>query len=414
MNIKIFLDDLELGMYVAELDRPWIESPFLFQGFELKTDEEIEDIKNTCTYVYVDTEKSSINVQARLKTIHKNSHENPTSPHLGISQSATKTDRDLLNESVHKALVVRNKTRSYVDEMLTETRTGKIINTQKAKSIVAELANNIIENSDAAIWLTNLKSRDEYTAIHSVNVCVLSLAFGKALGLENNQLTELGIGALLHDIGKMYVSLETLNKPGKLTNKEFNTIKLHPVTGYKMLLKSKGLSDNSLDIVKSHHERLDGTGYPDGLKEDEIRYLTRLVTIIDVYDAITSDRVYHDGMTSHEALKSMYEWAPGNFDIQLVQSFIRSIGIFPVGSLVELKSGHIGLVVKTNEEQRLKPVLIMVMDRHKKYYKKRKLVNLSSPVWEKKDNKPEIHRIIDAKEYNIDVKIIIEEESLSA
>lgn len=420
MKVKILPDELKLGMYVSELDRPWVESPFIFQGFELKTDEEIQHIKNICKYVYVDTDKSPINVQAQLKSLHEKQQldikqkQSATKHTDTITLSPSKLDSVTFKESILKARKSRDKTRSYVDNMLAETRMGKIVDVKKARQVVAELANNIIENADASMWLTHLKNRDEYTAIHSVNVCVLSITFGRAIGLDKNQLNDLGLGALLHDMGKMCVPLEILNKPGKLTNEEFEIMKSHPLQGFKLLERNKDLSFEVLDIVKSHHERLNGSGYPGGLKDENINYFTKIVSITDVYDAITSDRVYHDGMTPHEALKKMYEWAPGNFDDELMQAFIRTIGIYPVGSLVELKSGHIGLVVKLNEEKRLKPIIIMIMNRYKEYYPKRKLVNLASPMWEKKKDKPEIHRILDAKEYDIDVKKIIQEESISS
>jgi len=420
MKIKLSPNNLKLGMYVSELDRPWVESPFIFQGFRLTNIEEIQNINSFCQYVYVDTEKSASNVLAYLKhTPGKSSVRESTvktktdiseKEHSGISESATKADRKAINESIYKASIIRKETRSYVDDMLAEARMGKIINTKEAKSLVAKLANNIIENTDASMWLTNLKKRDEYTAIHSVNVCVLSITFGRALGLKKHQLNELGLGALLHDLGKMHTPLEILNKPGKLTADEFEIMKSHPVKGYEILEKNNDLSAETLDIIKSHHERLNGSGYPSGLKNNNITYFTQLVSITDVYDAVTSDRVYHDGMTPHEALKNMYEWAPGNFNIELIQAFIRTIGIYPIGSLVELKSGHIGIVMKLNHEQRLKPILIMIMNRHKEYYAKRKIVNLASSIWDTKENKPEIHRIIDAKEYDIDVTSIIEEE----
>ena len=297
--------------------------------------------------------------------------------------------------------------------MLAEAKMGQIIDTNKAKVLVAELANNIVNNLDASMWLTQLKKRDEYTAIHSLNVCVLSLTFGRALELSNEDLNELGLAALLHDIGKMQVPLNILNKPGKLSTEEFEIMKTHPQKGYEMLLNDDSISTKVLAVVKGHHERLSGKGYPDSLSEKNISYFTKIVSITDVYDAITSDRVYHDGMTPHEALKRLYEWMPDNFDSQLMQSFIRTIGIYPVGSVVELKTGHIGLVVKLSGTHRLKPVVMLIMNRHKEFYPQRKLVNLASSIWEKRDGKPEIKRILDAKEFNINVNKIIDEESLN-
>ena len=421
MKIKIFSEDLKLGMHISELDHPWIESPFLFQGFCLANDEEIQQVQATCKYVYVETEKTPFEVRAKLETITASKQKpvkkkrKPTKIDFTdtVILKKSKFDKSTFTKNLIEARKSRDKTRSYIDTMLTEAKMGKVVDTQKAKLLVAELASNIVENLDASMWLTQLKKRDEYTAIHSLNVCVLSLTFGRALGLKTDELNELGLGALLHDIGKMQVPLEILNKPGKLSKEEFEIMKTHPQKGYELLLDDNNLSADVLAIVKSHHERLSGNGYPDSLPEQNISYYTKIVSITDVYDAITSDRVYHDGMTPHDAMQRLYEWMPNNFDQELMQKFIRTLGIYPIGSVVELKTGHIGLVVKLNENHRLKPVVMLVMNKHKEFYPRRKLVNLASSIWEKRDGKPEISRILDAKEFNIDVQKIINEESLT-
>ena len=420
MKIKIDSESLQLGMYVSELDRPWIESPFIFQGFYLRSPEEIEQIQEICDYVYVDTDKPPIDINTGLQIINKNKAVNKAPKRRAkkytetVKLQTSELEKSEFNEELVVAREARDNTRSYIDNVLEDARMGNSVDTQQAKSVVIDLAESITRNPDASVWLTNLKNRDEYTAIHSVNVCVLTLTFARALGFKKEHLIDIGMGAQLHDIGTLRVPLDILNKPGKLTDEEFKIMKGHPVLGYELLMKDKVLSKDALSVVLGHHERLGGTGYPEGKTDSSINHYTRIVSIVDVYDAITSDRVYHNGMTPHEALKKMYEWAPGNFDDKLMQAFIRTIGIYPVGSLVELKSGHIGLVVKLNEEKRLKPIIIMIMNRYKEYYPKRKLVNLASPMWEKKKDKPEIHRILDAKEYDIDVKNIIQEESISS
>lgn len=422
MKIKVFSNDLILGMYVSELDHPWIESPFLFQGFVLTDDEQIQQVQATCKYVYVDTEKTPHELHARLKTYSNSVKQQPfkkkktksNEPEFTDSVILSKTnfDKTSFTENLIKARIARDKTRKYVDAMLSDARIGKITDTKKAKILVAELATNIVENIDASLWLTQLKLKDEYTAIHSLNVCILSLTFGRALGLSIEQLHELGLGALLHDIGKMRVPLKVLNKPGKLTKDEFEIMKSHPGMGYELIRHDNNLSQDVLTIVKSHHERLDGQGYPDNLTEKDISYFTKIVSITDVYDAITSDRVYHDGMTPHDALQKLYQWMPSNFDSELIQEFIRTIGIYPVGSVVELLTGHIGIVVKLNQSHRLKPVVMLIMDRDKQYYSRRKLINLASTIWNDKKHRPSIKRTIDPKEFDIDIKKIIDEESL--
>lgn len=317
MKVKVFSKDLVLGMYISELDQPWIESPFLFQGFPLNDDEQIQQVQAASKYVYVDTEKTPQEINSHLKSITTPAIQLPTQKNKRNENASDFTDTETLNtvkfdktaftENLIKARNTRDKTRKYVDEMLSHSRAGEIINTNKAKLLVAELANNIVENLDASMWLTQLKSCDEYTAIHSLNVCVLSLTFGRALGLPIDELNEIGLGALLHDVGKMRVPLSILNKPGKLTKDEFEIMKSHPDMGYELIRQDKNLSSNVLTIVKNHHERLNGQGYPDKLTEDGISYYTKIVSITDVYDAVTSDRVYHEGMTPHDALQKLYE-----------------------------------------------------------------------------------------------------------
>ena len=420
MKIKVFSEDLKLGMYISELDHPWVESPFLFQGFALKDDEEIQQVQATCKYVYVDTEKTPADIRENLHYLSNFAQKPIKEPKTKktdftdtLALSKSKFDKKTFTENLISARKSRDKTRSYIDDMLTEARMGRIIDTKKAKLLVAELASNIATSLDASMWLTQLKKRDEYTAIHSLNVCVLSLTFGRALGLTGSELNELGLGALLHDIGKMRVPLKVLNKPGKLTPDEFEIMKSHPGMGYELVRNDKNLSAEVLKIVRNHHERLNGEGYPDKLVEENISYFTKIVTITDVYDAITSDRCYHDGMTPHDAMQRLYEWMPGNFCPELMPKFIRTLGIYPIGSVVELKTGHVGLVVKLNDEHRMKPVVMLITNRNKERYDQRKLVNLASSSWDNKDNRPEINRIADPKEFNIDVNKIINEESLS-
>lgn len=422
MKIKVLSEDLKLGMHISELDHPWIESPFLFQGFLLKDDELIQQVQTTCKYVYVDTEKTPVEICAYLTSIKPTAQKPvkkiPRKPtEIDFTDTVTlkkaKFDISSFTQSLIDARKTRDKTRSYIDTMLDEAKMGQLVDTTKAKELVAELANNIATSLDASMWLTQLKNRDEYTAIHSLNVCVLSLTFGRALKLTQDQLNELGLGALLHDIGKMLVPLNVLNKPGKLTDEEFEVMKSHPEKGFQLIRKDKNISQEVLNIVRSHHERINGAGYPDNLTDKNISYYTKIVSITDVYDAITSDRIYHDGMTPHDAMQRLYEWMPDNFDQDLMQKFIRTLGIYPIGSVVELKTGHIGLVVKHNEGHRLKPVVMLIMNRQREFYPRRKLVNLASSIWEKKEGRPEIKRILDAKEFNIDIKKIIDEESLN-
>jgi putative nucleotidyltransferase with HDIG domain len=193
--------------------------------------------------------------------------------------------------------------------------------------------------------LVRLKNKDEYTYMHSVAVCALMVALARQLGLDEQQTREAGLAGLLHDLGKMMIPAEILDKPGKLTDEEFDVIKSHPEEGYKLLLEGKNVSAAVMDVCIHHHEKIDGTGYPHRLAGDQISLFAKMGAVCDVYDAITSDRPYKAGWAPAESLSKMAMWAKGHFDQRIFHAFVKSIGIYPVGTLVRLESGRLGVVV---------------------------------------------------------------------
>ena len=409
MLIKLKTEDLTFGMYVSKLDRPWTETSFLFQGFIIRTSDELKQLESSCEFVFVDEEKSETETPGRSISSPNQIKQKTT------ARSASATDKEIYHdfkEELTVATGIHNSASRYIKTVLEDTRLGGTIDTGAAKEIVADMADSIIRNPNALVWLTHLKRRDDYTAIHSMNVCIISLAFARSCGCSVEQLKTIGMGALLHDIGKMKVPDEILNKPGKLTEQEFEVMKKHPVYGYELLKDDKQVSAESLDIVLSHHEHTNGSGYPNALTEHEIKPLTRIVCIVDVYDAVTSGRVYHNAMTPHDALKNMYNWMPGNFDQELVEIFIKSLGIYPVGTIVELTTGQTAIVSSINENHHLKPTVMLVLDKNKQPYTTRSIMNLSSKMWKDDKDPPAIKRVLNPDAENIDVPAIIREEAL--
>jgi len=265
-----------------------------------------------------------------------------------------------------------------------------------------------MSNADALLWLTQLKNVDEYTTIHSLNVCIMTLAFGRCLGLGRPELNVLGLGALLHDLGKMHVPLEVLNKPGRLTKQEFELIKLHPVTGYKLLESHKNhVPPQALQIVKSHHERNDGGGYTERLDGEIIPRFVKLVSIVDVYDAVTSERVYHKAETPQDAMNLIFKTSPHGFDRAMVEAFIKCIGIYPIGSMVELSTGQVGVLVGHTPGKKLRPMVLVVRDADGQMSKLRKLINLGSPTWDNDPNAPRIMRMLEPGTYGIDPGMVL-------
>ncbi len=411
-TIKVLPEFLTQGMYVAELDRPWLDSPFLFQGFLINSDSLLEEVKTVCEFVYVDSGLSDPDIQGQLQVL-------ASRPAPVIKKTPQKIPLHKSDESEHKNYIKKlrqsrvtfDNTSRYIHQALEDARLGASVDTQKAKQLVSELADQVLTNQHALVWLTFLKNRDEYTANHCVNVCILALSFGRCLGLDKQQLRQIGLGGLLHDLGKMQIPDKILNKPGKLTAEEFEIIKQHPELGFRLLKDEKNLSMEVLDIVLHHHERKQAHGYPDKLPEKRIPLLTQIVSIVDVYDAVTSDRCYHDGISPHDALNNIYKWAEKDFNKELIESLILCLGIYPIGSLVELDNGMVGVVISASKSARLRPMIMLVLDQNKRYFKKRKILNLANPRWRQGSRAIEIGQILSPDSYDINIKQIIEEES---
>lgn len=362
-------------MYVAELDRPWLGTPFLFQGFEIRSQEEIAELRRYCQWVYVNI-PDTVNYTPTPRPVAKSIPTPPAAPTEAeqriardilkiINQPRTEPvyhDQTTLEQEIHEIREQHVQARTMIFQVLEDARLGKSIDVAAAKRVVGELAESVIRNPDALTCFSQLKKKDEYTALHSLRVCVLALAFGRHLGLDRDGLQILGIGALLHDIGKMAVPNEILNKPGVLTDQEFQVMRSHVPRGVEILEKTSGIPRTAIEVARCHHERYSGGGYIQGLKGEQIGFFGMIGGIVDCYDAITSDRAYHDGMSAHAALKKMYEWRGRDFHPRLVEQFIQCMGIYPIGSVVELSTGEIAVVVTMNRVRRLKPRVTVVLN----------------------------------------------------
>ena len=336
-------------MYVAELDCAWIDSPFLVHGFTIKTEAQLQQLREHCRYVYVDITKGGASRLPLEKPEPATEHQTTVSflDHLPASR-----------ELYHLA-------RDTVDTLFSAFRSGEMFDLNQAGTLIRECVDNIIANPAPMLWLAMIKNKDLYTVEHSLNVALLSLAIGRQQGLQSGDLEQLGICAMLHDVGKVKIPDEILNKEGSLDDKEYEVMKLHTVHGKKLLMGKQGLPEAAIDIAMSHHEQLDGNGYPQGLAKGQIPYLVRLVAIADAYDAMTSGRVYCDAKPPAEALKLMLENKDTHFDPELLNVLIDCLGVYPAGSIARLNTGEIGFLLPGDEMAKLKPRMLVALDKNK-------------------------------------------------
>jgi len=425
------VEALHLGLYVSDLDRPWVETPFLFQGFELQAEEDLATLREQCRHVYVDVQRSrSDAVAAMRQMLARNSEqavparpraENDAEPSArGQRRKPAKPnafgdarypDAERFVPLIEKADESRREARRLVDSAMSDSRLGRMVDVQGAREYIEDLVHMVSEDASAALWLTNLKDRDEYTSIHCVNVCVFALTLGRHMGLDTEALKRLGVGALLHDVGKTMTPDEVLNKPGPLTADEFEIVKRHPEDGYRIIRDSGSISREALEVIRYHHERISGQGYPAGLQGDELPLHVLIAGLVDSYDAMTSDRTYQRGSPPDRVLQGMYNKAPDMFGLDLVQEFIRCVGIFPVGSLVELDNGALGVVVASRPEARLQPTIVLVRGPAGESYDERTLLNLAARASRgERAAANRIRRAVEPGSAGVDVKRIVAEE----
>ena len=365
---KIDSSRLELGMYVCEVDRPWSETPFLFQGFPLLTKEDLHAVQACCQFVYIDEYRRVI-IQLGIAGAGDSARVKRTQVAAAPSELDMRTikpmqqiKREPLSVEVQKARASERKTSTLIKDMFFDIQLGRGIDTGACRSVVRENLESMLRNESALLWLSRMKSRDDYTGQHCLAVSVMAMGFGRYLGIERGGLEQLGLAGLLHDVGKIRIDPAVLNKPGKLTEQEFALMKAHPGLGHRLLIGHRDLPPIVIDVVYGHHERPDGSGYPRKLGAEQIAPFTRIISIVDTFDAITSNRVYDSARSVKDAFKVLMEMRNRQFDSELVVHFIEWLGIFPVGTLVQLHTGEIGLVVEKNPQFKLRPKVVVLIN----------------------------------------------------
>ncbi|MCB1669792.1 MAG: HD-GYP domain-containing protein [Gammaproteobacteria bacterium] len=408
--IKVNAGDIRLGMYMAYADRPWLETPFLFQGFLLDNEKLLDAVKDECEFIYIDKGKS-LHKQPP-KTPVKKPARNPAEKSLmspadkKVIRSA-KPDRYQTTrpiEEVFDSAVKKHKASlGAIKDILREIRTGEGINVTNVRRSVKACVASIVENPNAMLWLSRLRNRDEYTAEHCLNVGILAIAMGRHLGLDEKALEIVGLCGMLHDVGKMQVDPAVLNKPGRLTEEEFAIIKTHCQIGKSILEGDSDIPKEAIEAAWGHHERIDGGGYPRGAKASNLSLYTRIISIVDTYDAITTNRCYDNSRPASEAIKILFSCRDSQFDGWLVEEFIGCLGIYPTGSLVELRSGEGAVVIDSNKNSRLHPKVTIVLDEHKR---SRQPLIVDTRDYQEHPGGRTIKSVLDENEYKIDLEYV--------
>ena len=500
MTVKVQVNDLAMGMFIAELDRPWLDTPFLLQGFILDNEEDIAQIRRLCQFVLVDPANSTVAAVAKLSippptkadlqpgsartknliesliitsdagrtkkpsvssglgeklnetatpkqtrpadpsiiyykdtppppkrslwekvdapigygeadssalaedlsdlkshfTLRKAQNKRPglfkqilstlRSKHneedIAESASAVPTEgvvqnkpliriadnKVVLDAALTEAKGIHLRSREMIRDVVEDLRRDHHINLDKVNEVVDAMVDSVGNNPDALLWLTKLKSRDSYAYDHGIDVAIYLLAFGRHLGYPKDKLRILGVAGLMQDIGKLRIREEILARSGKLTAAEFEEVKIHVNHSIDILHETSDIPEEVLMVVSQHHERLDGSGYPRRLKGDQIYPIASMSGIVDSFEALVSQRPYAEAISSHQALQQLNRWKGTSFHEALTEQFIQCIGIFPVGSLVELNTGDVAVVIGQNKVRRLKPKIMLLLDPAKKAY----------------------------------------------
>ena len=394
-QIRIDTADLAVGMFVCGLDRPWEGTQFPLQGIEVRSEDDVRALRELCRFVYIDRRRELSMGRHQLLTLARGDRRD-----TAFRRATTYADKIGVQEEMPRAREALRATSELLDRIYDDIASGRELSVEYVEQVVRPLVASVLRSSDAFLFLEGMRKHDNYTYSHAIGCGALAAAFGRHLGLPEDTILSLATGGLLMDIGKTRLPEEILRRPGSLRLKEIEVVRAH-VAHSLDIVKSGGINDpDVLDVVRTHHERFDGSGYPDHLTGNTIPMAGRMLAIIDAYDAMCSVRPYRAAVSRHKALQEIYRGRDTLYQAELVEQFQVCLGVYPTGSRVELNSGEVAVVMEQNQVRRLRPTVLLISTPEKQPLENFRILDLLNQASEAE--RIEIQRALAIDEYDID------------
>jgi HD-GYP domain-containing protein (c-di-GMP phosphodiesterase class II) len=401
---KVDCIDLKEGMFVQELDRPWLETPFMFQGFRIKSQEEVETLQKYCEFVFINKTRSEIDPRIIHETADKDPSEDAATTVTTRIQLGTNTYKDIvpIEEELEAARTIYENSNSAVEEIFSSAGDGDAIDVKEATRTTTDIVDSVLRNPDAFMLLQRMKNKNRYRYTHAINSCALAATFCRHLGFSKDQIHDISMGALMLDVGSTRLPDSLIDMEESLNPVTMKLVRHHVQFGLEILENTPDLPPVVREMMLTHHERINGKGYPAGLSGDEIPVSGRIAAIIDCYDAMISSRPYRKKISPVEAISALYHWRNIDFQEDLIEQFIQCIGAYPTGSLVELTSGQVGIVMSQNRVRRLYPRILLILTAEGDPYESPQMIDLWDYSKKTKGEVLEINKVVDADELGID------------
>lgn len=407
MERKVSTDDLKIGMYVSKLDRDWGETSFLMQGFYIMYEDDILSLVEQCEYVYIDPIQG-IEANTYLDALPESSVTKHFETNKDLESFLETGEKVVSYEDAHQTMkelpvakaAFEAATELVANIMENDVRMGNL-DVKAVKGAVEPIINSMIRNSDAFVWMIKMQQYDAYTYDHAIENCALGIAFGRHMGLHKEGLQILAMGLLLMDVGKTKLPQDLLTKQSALTEEELTELQKHVDYTVEILKKTEDIPEDVINIALTHHERYDGSGYPNNLVGVQTPIYGRIASIIDSYDAMTTETPYRKSISEHAALQKIYNLRGKYFQPELVEQFLQCMGVYPTGSVVELSTGEVGIILSQNIKQRLKPKVMLILDDKKEQCAQRRIIDLAVQSEDANGNPLNISRGLDHGEYGV-------------